>query len=69
MNLREKIVSRLDDLEAGLRSGRHLAGHEGHAEMTTLLISIAKLFSALDDGEREFVGAARLAIGDALPWT
>lgn len=68
MNLREKIVSRLDDLEAGLRSGRHL-GAEGRAEMTTLLVSIAKLFSALDDGEREFVGAARLAIEDALPWT
>ena len=34
MNLREKIVSRLDDLEAGLRSGRHLAGHDGQAEMS-----------------------------------
>lgn len=49
MNLREKIAKRLDELEARLRSGKHLTGDEGQAEMASLLSSVAKFYSALTD--------------------
>lgn len=68
MNLRDKISTRFQELEIKLRSGRHLAGDEGRAEMVTLLSSIAKFTSALDDDERDFVNAARLAIEKAVTW-
>lgn len=68
MSLPEKIKSRLDGLEEGLRAGKHLAGDEGQAEMASLLSNVAKFYSALDDGERDFVNAARLAVEDKLPW-
>lgn len=69
MNLREKIAHRLDELEAGLRAERHLAGEEGQAGMASLLSSVAKFYSVLSDEERDFVHGARMAIDAKVSWT
>lgn len=69
MSVSDKITARLDALEAGLREGKHLAGVEGRSEMTALLSNVAKFYSAMDDGERDFVTSARMAIEERLAWS
>lgn len=68
MNVKNKIEERLDQLEAGLQTGKHLAGPEGKYEMAALLISVSKFFAVLDDGERDFVNSARIVIEEGAPW-
>lgn len=68
MSVRDKIKTRLDALETGLREGRHIAEDEGRSEMTALLGSVAKFYSVMEDDDRDFVTSARMAIQERLPW-
>ena len=68
MSVRNKIKTRLDALETGLREGRHLADVEGRSEMTALLGGVSKFYSVMGDDDRDFVISARMAIQERLPW-
>ena len=60
--IRQKIEARLDDLEALMKA-------RNYAQAEELIPSIAKFTSVLTEEQRDFVGAARLAIADNLDWT
>ena len=59
---KEKIEARLDELEALMKT-------RNYAEAEELLPSIAKFTSVLTEEQRDFLGAARLAIAENLDWT
>ena len=60
--IREKIEARLDEIEALMKT-RH------YAEAEELIPSIAKFASVLTEEQRDFLGAAGLAIEENLDWT
>ena len=60
--IRQKIEARLDELEDLMKA-------RNYAEAKELIPSIAKYTSVLTEEQRDFVGAARLAIADNLDWT
>ncbi|MBF9060083.1 hypothetical protein HKCCSP123_12925 [Rhodobacterales bacterium HKCCSP123] len=69
MNLRNKINRRFDALTYSLESQLHLSDNEGDRIFVEDQIhSIAKFWSILNDGERDFINAARLAIEKRMNW-
>jgi len=60
--IRQKIETRLDELEALIKA-------RNYAEAEELLPSITKFASVLTEEQRDFLGAARLAIEENLDWT
>ncbi len=68
MNVRVKIQTRLDILEAQLKAGEHLQSAEGVIAVLTTIASVSKFWRVLSDEERDFVNAARLAIEDQMAW-
>ena len=69
--IREKITSRLDQLEADLKSGKHLLDHASEDEMLEvykLTESISKFWRVLTDEEKDFIQAARIAILEQHEW-
>ena len=61
-SIRDRIEARLDELEA-LMKARNYSEAEG------LLSSITKFTSVLTEEQRDFIGAARLAIAEHMDWT
>lgn len=69
MNLKEKIQNRLDDLTANLESQLHLSDKLANRILVEEQIeSVAKFWSILDDAERDFINAARMAVEEEQPW-
>ncbi|MFC3205636.1 hypothetical protein [Aquamicrobium soli] len=68
MNIKDRIKARLDDLESGLREGRHQASDEERAQMEQLLANVSIFFSTLSEEDRDFLNAARYAIEGGLEW-
>jgi hypothetical protein len=60
-SIRQKIEVRLDELEVMLKNGNYTEAEE-------LLPSITKFTSVLTEEQRDFIGAARLAIEENLDW-
>ncbi len=60
--IRDRIEARFDELEALVKA-------RNYAEAEELIPSIAKFTSVLTDEQRDFLGAARLAIAEKLDWT
>ena len=60
--IRQKIETRFDELEALMKA-------RNYAEAEELLPSITKFASVLTEEQRDFLGAARLAIAENLDWT
>jgi len=60
--IRQKIETRLDELDALLKA-------RNYAEAEELIPSIAKFTSVLTEEQRDFLGSAKLAIADNLDWT
>lgn len=69
MNVREKIKTRLDILEADLKAGRHLGDEQNRDDMNELISSVGKFSSVLSSSDRDFINAAKHAVADSLPWT
>ena len=59
MNIREKIASRLDELEK-LMNAKDIEG------IQRLLPSISKFYSMLSEEEREYIQAARIRISERV---
>ena len=69
--IREKITSRLDQLEAYLKAGKHLLEHASEDEMLQVYKfteSISKFWPILTDEEKDFIQAARIAIFEQKFW-
>ena len=60
--IREKIEARLDELESLMKA-------RNYAEAEELLASITKFASVLTEEQRDFLGAASLAIAENLDWS
>ena len=60
--IREKINVRLDELEALMKA-------RNYADAEELIPNITKFTSVLTEEQRDFIGAARLAIAENLDWT
>ena len=61
-SIRQKIEARLDELEDLMKA-------RNYTEAEELIPSIAKFTSVLTEEQRDFLGAARLAIADNLDWS
>jgi hypothetical protein len=61
-SIRDRVEARLDELEALMKASNY-------AEAEELLPSITKFASVLTEEQRDFLGAARLAIAENLDWT
>lgn len=59
--IRAKIEARLDELEALMKA-------RNYAQAEEMLSSITKFTSVLTEEQRDFIGAARLAIAENLDW-
>lgn len=68
MELREKIQTRLDRLEAQLKAGEHLRSAEGVIAVLTTIKSVSKFWSVLTDEERDFLHGARVAVNEGWEW-
>jgi hypothetical protein len=69
--IKEKIKSRLDELEAHLKSGKHLledASEDEVVEIYQLIESISKFWRVLTDEEKDFIQVARVAILEQKSW-
>ena len=69
--IKEKIKSRLDELEANLKAGRHLLENSDEDEMLEvykLTESVSKFWRVLSDEEKDFIQAARIAILEQREW-
>ena len=62
VSVRDRIEVRIDEHEALMRAGNY-------AEAEELLPSITKFTSVLTEEQRDFIGAARLAIAEHMDWT
>ena len=67
MNIKEKIQAALDSLEMKMKSQAHLKEdrYESVIEDVDFLL---KCWSALDEDDREFLGAAKFAIKAQMRW-
>ena len=69
--IKEKIKSRLDELEENLKAGKHLLANSDEDEMLEvykLTESISKFWRVLTDEEKDLIQAARIAILEQKPW-
>jgi hypothetical protein len=67
MNIKEKIQAALDSLEMKMKSQAHLKEdrYESVIEDVDFLL---KCWSALNEDDREFLGAAKFAIKAQMRW-
>lgn len=63
--IREKIESRLTDLEHWLEKNYHLTNPD---EVIELIESISKFWSILDEGDKEYIQSARYAVEQKKDW-
>ena len=68
MTIHEKIEQRFDFLQILLNNNEHMKSAEGVLAVLTAISSIAKFWSILDDGQRDFINAARIAVKDRTEW-
>lgn len=68
MNVRMKVQTRLDALEAQLKAAEHLRSVEGVITVLTSIASGSKFWRAMTDEKRDFVNAAKTAVDDELEW-
>lgn len=68
--IREKIKTRLDQLEQDLKAGKHLLPNDETeiVEVYKLTESISKFWRILSDEEKDFIQAARIAILEQREW-
>ena len=69
--IREKIKSRLDELEENLKNGKHLlekSDDDDIREVLELILSVGKFTRVLTDEEKDFVQCAMIALTEQKPW-
>ncbi len=69
--IREKIISRLDELDENLKCRKHLLEHASKNEVVEvyqLIESVSKFWRILSDDEKDFIQVARIAILEQKPW-
>ena len=69
--IREKIKSRLDELEENLKCGKHLlekSDEDDIREVLELILSVGKFTRVLTEDEKDFVQCAMIALTEQKPW-
>lgn len=69
--IREKIKTRLDELEANLKNGKHLlekSDEDDIREVLELILSVGKFTRVLTEEEKDFVQCAMIALTEQKPW-
>ena len=67
MNIKEKIQAALDSLEMKMKSQAHLK-EDRYDSVIEDVDFLTKCFSALNEDDREFLGAAKFAIKAQMRW-
>ena len=67
MNIKEKIQAALDSLDMKMKAQAHLKEDRIESVMEDVNF-LEKCWSALDEDDREFLGAARFAIRTKYRW-
>lgn len=67
--IRQKIRDRLNALETAMIDQKHQGSPEDQQAVLDQIDSITKFWSVLDDGDRDFLNAVRLAVKDQKHWT
>ena len=67
MNIKEKIQAALDSLEMKMKSQAHLSEDRFESVMEDVDF-LLKCWSALNEDDREFLGAAKFAIKAGMRW-
>ncbi|GEM_PF-2596151 len=70
--IKEKINSRLDQLEADLKAGKHLLANSDEdeiREVLELILSVSKFTRVLKEDEKDFVQCAMIALTEQVSWT
>ena len=65
MGLRQKIESRMMELQNWMESNHHL---KNKVEVYELTLNISKFWSVLSEEDREYIQAARYAIDEGIEW-
>ena len=65
MNLRQKLDSRLDELQEMMESNKHLTSPDKALDLT---YRISPFWSVLSEEDREYTQCARDAIKERTPW-
>lgn len=67
MNIKDKIQAALDSLDMKMKAQAHLKEDRIETVMEDVDF-LTKCFSALNDDDREFLGAAKFAIKAKIRW-
>ena len=65
MNLKEKINSRMDQIQEWMESNYHL---EHADEVYDHTLSVSKFWSVLSEEDRDYIQAAQMACEEKLEW-
>ena len=65
MNLKEKINSRMDQIQEWMESNYHL---EHADEVYDRTLSVSKFWSVLSEEDRDYIQAAQMACEEKLEW-
>ncbi len=65
MTVRQKIESRLDEVEKMMKDQAHLEDPDG---VMVVVESVSKFWAVLSEDERDFINSVRYAIEDAVEW-
>jgi hypothetical protein len=65
MAIRDLINTRMNELQYMMENNLHLKDPEGVYDHT---MSISKFWSALDEGDRDYITCARVAIEEKRSW-
>lgn len=65
MSIRDRINTRMDELQRMMESNVHLKDPERVYDHT---MTITKFWSVLDDGDRDYIECARYAIEEKREW-
>lgn len=68
MGLRETIEERLNELDSMLRENRHLGTEAEASAVLAAIAAASKFWPALDEQDRDYLNAARMAVEEKLRW-
>lgn len=64
-NLRSKINERMDSLQEAMEANVHM---EDPQQVTEIILSVSKFWSALSEEDREYIQCAQYAIEEKHEW-
>lgn len=66
--LKEKLELYLDEIGVAVKEGTYVHSADVNASILEKLSRAAKMQHLMDDGDRDFLAAAKMAVAAKLPW-